>query len=171
MNLVIVNLVNWFQNMKDKKYFNKNNKNSKKYHKYYTKIYNYYNEMESMNSVKKIEVEQVRIRGQLEKNNNPSTALYIALLAVLFSFLYNFAFETIKTALSTLITVLKIENLDINLIANVICLFSFLFFVQNMSSKIGALYRNDIQFYITALDVLEDMKKKKFRERKYRKRR
>ncbi|ENY8919814.1 TPA: hypothetical protein ACKONR_003957 [Clostridioides difficile] len=113
-----------------------------------------------MNSVKKIEIEHVRIRGQLEKNNNPSTALYISLLAVLFSFLYNFAFETIKTTLNALITVLKIENLDINLIANVICFVSFLFFVQNMSSKIGALYRNDIQFYITALDVLEDMKKK-----------
>ncbi len=36
----------------------------------------------------------------------------------------------------------------------------FLFFVQNMSSKIGSLCRNDIQFYITALDLLEDMKKK-----------
>ncbi|PBI39992.1 hypothetical protein BGU67_18140 [Clostridioides difficile] len=115
--------------------------------------------MESMNSFKKIEIEHVRIRVQLEKNN-PSTALYISLLAVLFSFLYNFAFETIKTTLNGLITVLKIENLDINLIANVICFVSFLFFVQNMSSKIGYLCRNDIQFYITALDLLEDMKKK-----------
>ncbi|WP_236877466.1 hypothetical protein [Clostridioides difficile] len=36
---------------------------------------------------------------------------------------------------------------------------------------IGIPYRDEIQFYTTALDVLEDMKKKKLKERKYKKRR
>ncbi|HBG0100381.1 TPA: hypothetical protein KPB87_003333, partial [Clostridioides difficile] len=46
-----------------------------------------------------------------------------------------------------------------------------IFLVNKGILPIAIPYRNNIQFYTTALDVLEDMKKKILRERKYKKRR
>ncbi|HBF5408030.1 TPA: hypothetical protein KOQ42_003743, partial [Clostridioides difficile] len=42
-----------------------------KYKKYYLKVYKYYSEMDSIKSIQDIEIEQSRLKGQLQKNSNP----------------------------------------------------------------------------------------------------
>ncbi|RRG36424.1 hypothetical protein EGM15_19000, partial [Clostridioides difficile] len=167
-----MNLTSWNQNRKLKKRFKGNKKNIKKYHEYYIKIYNHYNEIETVDSIRKIEIEQTRIRGQLEKNNNPGNALYIALIAIVFSLLYNLSSNIVESYLSNLVfNILKIKCPNLDLLIQLICIIIFLAYVQSTSLSIAKPYRDDIQFYTTALDVLEDMKKKILRERKYKKRR
>ncbi|TQW74339.1 hypothetical protein D1N71_20725, partial [Clostridioides difficile] len=86
----------WFKNIKKKKqikkdikYFKGNKESVINYQEYYTKIYNHYNEIKNINTIRKIEIEQTRIKGQLEKNNNPGNALFFSLMAVVFSLLAN----------------------------------------------------------------------------------
>lgn len=64
----------WFKNRKKKKqikkdikYFKGNKESVINYQEYYTKIYSHYNEIENINTLRKIEIEQARIKGQLEK--------------------------------------------------------------------------------------------------------
>ncbi|EGT5422685.1 hypothetical protein KWR14_017870 [Clostridioides difficile] len=150
----------WSQNRKDKKYFRENKESAINYQKYYAKIYNYYREIDNINDVRNIEIEQTRIKGQLEKINNPGNALYIALLAVIFSLIASLFFDVFKT-----------DDYELNLFIKGICIFILIFIAKNSSLDVIKPYKYDIQFYTTSLDVLEDMKKKKLREKKYKKRR
>ncbi|EOE7100058.1 TPA: hypothetical protein ACGI8N_002965 [Clostridioides difficile] len=157
----------WFKNIKKKKqikkdikYFKGNKESVINYQEYYTKIYNHYNEIKNINTIRKIEIEQTRIKGQLEKNNNPGNALFFSLIAVVFSLLANLFFSS-----------LNIKDNYINLILQSSSIIVLIFIAINTSLDIAVPYRDEIQFYTTALDVLEDMKKKKLKERKYKKRR
>ncbi|HBG1595159.1 TPA: hypothetical protein KPH62_003610, partial [Clostridioides difficile] len=105
-------------------------------------------------------IEQTRIKGQLEKNNNPGNALFFSLMAVVFSLLANLFLSS-----------LNIKDNYINLILQSSSIIVLIFIAINTSLDIAVPYRDEIQFYTTALDVLEDMKKKKLKERKYKKRR
>ncbi|HBG7770063.1 TPA: hypothetical protein KRF07_002572, partial [Clostridioides difficile] len=66
---------------------------------------------------------------------------------------------------------LNIKDNYINLILQSSSIIVLIFIAINTSLDIAVPYRDEIQFYTTALDVLEDMKKKKLKERKYKKRR
>ncbi|MGX4488865.1 hypothetical protein ACWJV3_04955, partial [Clostridioides difficile] len=131
-----------------------------KYKKYYLKVYKYYIEMDSIKSIRDIEIEQARLKGQLQKNNNPIFALYISIMAVVFYTIINLTFDLsdianyfIKSAMTfSLIVILTV-------------------LVNKGIVPIAIPYRNNIQFYTTALEVLESMKNEKLRERKYKKRR
>ncbi|CCL34183.1 TPA: hypothetical protein ACMVR8_001404 [Clostridioides difficile] len=142
------------------KYLEDNKENLNKYKKYYLKVYKHYSEMDSIKSIRDIEIEQARLKGQLQKNNNPIFALYISIMAVVFSTIINLTFDLsdianyfIKSAMTfALIVILTI-------------------LVNKGIVPIAIPYRNNIQFYTTALEVLESMKNEKLRERKYKKRR
>ncbi|EGT3817596.1 TPA: hypothetical protein OXB05_002698 [Clostridioides difficile] len=142
------------------KYIEDNKENLNKYKKYYLKVYKYYIEMDSIKSIRDIEIEQARLKGQLQKNNNPIFALYISIMAVVFYTIINLTFDLsdianyfIKSAMTfSLIVILTV-------------------LVNKGIVPIAIPYRNNIQFYTTALEVLESMKNEKLRERKYKKRR
>ncbi|HBF0726912.1 UNVERIFIED_CONTAM: hypothetical protein C3P01_16810 [Clostridioides difficile] len=142
------------------KYLEDNKENLNRYKKYYLKVYKYYIEMDSIKSIRDIEIEQARLKGQLQKNNNPIFALYISIMAVVFSTIINLTFDLsdianyfIKSAMTfSLIVILTV-------------------LVNKGIVPIAIPYRNNIQFYTTALEVLESMKNEKLRERKYKKRR
>ncbi|MGX4613751.1 hypothetical protein ACWJVF_02975 [Clostridioides difficile] len=157
----------WFKNRKKKKqikkdikYFKGNKESVINYQEYYTKIYSHYNEIENINTLRKIEIEQARIKGQLEKNNNPGNALFFSLMAVVFSLFANLIFS-----------LSNIKDNYLNLILQSTSIIVLIFIAINTSLNIAVPHRDEIQFYTTALDVLEDMKKKILRERKYKKRR
>lgn len=65
----------------------------------------------------------------------------------------------------------NVKDSYLNLILQSISIIVLIFIAIDTSLDIAVPYRDEIQFYITALDVLEDMKKKKLREKKYKKRR
>lgn len=157
----------WFKNRKKKKqikkdikYFKENKESAINYQEYYTKIYSHYKEIDNINTLRKIEIEQARIKGQLEKNNNPGNALFFSLMAVVFSLFANLIFSLSNA-----------KDNYLNLILQSISIIALIFIAIDTSLDIAVPYRDEIQFYTTALDVLEDMKKKKLRERKYKKRR
>lgn len=75
------------------KYIEDNKENLNKYKKYYLKVYKYYIEMDSIKSIRDIEIEQARLKGQLQKNNNPIFALYISIMAVVFYTIINLTFD------------------------------------------------------------------------------
>ena len=131
-----------------------------KYKKYYLKVYKYYSEMDSIKSIQDIEIEQSRLKVQLQKNSNPIFALYISIMAVVFSTTINLTFD-----------LSDITNYFIRMIMTLLFIVLLIFLVNKGILPIAIHYRNNIQFYTTALDVLEDMKKKILRERKYKKRR
>ena len=131
-----------------------------KYKKYYLKVYKYYSEMDSIKSIQDIEIEQSSLKGQLQKNSNPIFALYISIMAVVFSTTINLTFD-----------LSDITNYFIRMIMTLLFIVLLIFLVNKGILPIAIPYRNNIQFYTTALDVLEDMKKKILRERKYKKRR
>ena len=131
-----------------------------KYKKYYLKVYKYYSEMDSIKSIQDIEIEQSRLKGQLQKNSNTIFALYISIMAVVFSTTINLTFD-----------LSDITNYFIRMIMTLLFIVLLIFLVNKGILPIAIPYRNNIQFYTTALDVLEDMKKKILREKKYKKRR
>ncbi|EGT2229951.1 TPA: hypothetical protein KSL21_000437 [Clostridioides difficile] len=131
-----------------------------KYKKYYLKVYKYYSEMDSIKSIQDIEIEQSRLKGQLQKNSNTIFALYISIMAVVFSTTINLTFD-----------LSDITNYFIRMIMTLLFIVLLIFLVNKGILPIAIPYKNNIQFYTTALDVLEDMKKKILRERKYKKRR
>ena len=137
-----------------------NEEDLNKYKKYYLKVYKYYSEMDSIKSIQDIEIEQSRLKGQLQKNSNPIFALYISIMAVVFSTTINLTFD-----------LSDITNYFIRMIMTLLFIVLLIFLVNKGILPIAIPYRNNIQFYTTALDVLEDMKNKILRERKYKKRR
>lgn len=48
-----------------------NEEDLNKYKKYYLKVYKYYSEMDSIKSIQDIEIEQSRLKGQLQKIVTP----------------------------------------------------------------------------------------------------
>lgn len=112
-----------------------------------------------MNNIRNIEIEQSRLRGQLEKNNNPGIAFYIAISAVIFSIICTFTFDNLKSSIPGMTTRYQLGFIVVLILIGIV------------SSSIAIYQRDKIGFYVAALDVLEDMKKKKLRERKYKKRR
>ncbi|HBF0841520.1 hypothetical protein [Clostridioides difficile] len=137
-----------------------NEEDLNKYKKYYLKVYKYYSEMGSIKSIQDIEIEQSRFKGQLQKNSNPIFALYISIMAFVFSTTINLTFD-----------LSDITNYFIRMIMTLLFIVLLIFLVNKDILPIAIPYRNNIQFYTTALDVLEDMKNKILRERKYKKRR
>ncbi|ALP04126.1 hypothetical protein LWF04_19265 [Clostridioides difficile] len=116
--------------------------------------------MDSIKSIQDIEIEQSRLKGQLQKNSNPIFALYISIMAVVFSTTINLTFD-----------LSDITNYFIRMIMTLLFIVLLIFLVNKGILPIAIPYKNNIQFYTTVLDVLEDMKKKILRERKYKKRR
>lgn len=49
--------------------------------------------MDSIKSIQDIEIEQSRLKGQLQKNSNTIFALYISIMAVVFSTTINLTFD------------------------------------------------------------------------------
>ncbi|HDO9121661.1 hypothetical protein [Clostridioides difficile] len=64
----------------------------------------------------------------------------------------------------------NVKDSSLNLIMQSISIIVLIFIAIDASLDITTSYRDDVQFYIAALDVLENMKKKKLKERKYKKR-
>ncbi|MFL8672597.1 hypothetical protein [Clostridioides sp. GD02404] len=105
-------------------------------------------------------MEQTRLKGQLQKNNNPIFALYISIMAVLFSTIINLTFD-----------LSDIANYFIKSAMTFALIVTLTILVNKGIISIAIPYRSNIQFYTTALEVLESMKNEKLRERKYKKRR
>ncbi|MDO0501204.1 hypothetical protein KLO19_21005, partial [Clostridioides difficile] len=64
-----------------------------------------------------------------------------------------------------------ITNYFIRMIMTLLFIVLLIFLVNKGILPIAIPYRNNIQFYTTALEVLESMKNEKLREKKYKKRR
>ncbi|HHQ8844154.1 hypothetical protein REK96_006175 [Clostridioides difficile] len=156
----------WVKNKWSKRKYKKwesslafNKEDIKDYEDYYTKTYKYYNGIKDMNNIRNIEIEQSRLRGQLEKNNNPGIAFYIAISAAIFSTICTFTFDNLKSSIPGMTTHYQLGFIVVLILVGIV------------SSYVAIYQRDNIGFYVAALDVLEDMKKKKLRERKYKKRR
>ncbi len=126
-----------------------------KYREYYDYNFIFYNNMKEMNSIENIRKERARIKSALESKNNPVTPFYITLYA---------AFLT--TFFGIIISELKIYFI---IIESFILIF-FIIILGKADKK--SIESKEYQiFCMTSLQVLDDIERKKLRERKYKKRR
>lgn len=121
---------------------------------YYKCNYRFYNSLKEMVLLENIKIEKTRIKTILNSKNNPSSPFVIALIAAFISIFFSlFANNIIK---------------DFYIAGTVIGVFfsSYLYLICEAQQK----WDSRQKFYMSSLQVLDNMENKKLKERKYKKR-
>ncbi|VIF69424.1 Uncharacterised protein [Clostridioides difficile] len=122
---------------------------------YYKCNYRFYNSLKEMDSIENIKTEKTRIKTALDSKNNPSIPFAIAIIAafisIFFSLLTNNIIKDFFTA------------------GSVIGIFfgTYLYLICESQQK----WDSRQKFYMSSLQVLDNMESKKLKEGKYKKRR
>ena len=110
---------------------------------YYRCNYRFYNSLKEMDSIENIKTEKTRIKTVLDSKNNPSIPFAIAIIAEFISIFFSL--------------------LNNNIIKD--------FFTACLICESQQKWDSRQKFYMSSLQVLDNMESKKLKERKYKKRR
>ncbi|KPI46121.1 hypothetical protein KW95_20375 [Clostridioides difficile] len=122
---------------------------------YYKCNYRFYNSLKEMDSIENIKTEKTRIKTILDSKNNPSIPFAIAVIAAFISIFFSLLTSNIIK--------------DFFTACGVILLFfgTYLCLICEAQQKSNSYQK----FYMSSLQVLDNMESKKLKERKYKKRR
>ncbi|CZR81400.1 hypothetical protein KWV42_19325 [Clostridioides difficile] len=122
---------------------------------YYRCNYRFYNSLKEMDSIENIKTEKTRIKTVLDSKNNPSIPFAIAIIAAFISIFFSLITNNIIKDFSTA------------------CCIILLFFGTYLCLICESQQKWDSRqkFYMSSLQVLDNMESKKLKERKYKKRR
>ncbi|MDX5679711.1 hypothetical protein SIK45_10805 [Clostridioides difficile] len=122
---------------------------------YYRCNYRFYNSLKEMDSIENIKTEKTRIKTVLDSKNNPSIPFAIAIIAAFISIFFSLLTNNIIKDFFTACSVIGV------FFGTYLCL------ICESQQK----WDSRQKFYMSSLQVLDNMESKKLKERKYKKRR